>query len=309
MAEDPRFLLHFKTLSKFEEKLTDGTISANRHLCFIKDEKLVWCRGTYYSDNKRAESLIEYYNGWSITQDNASTLTITLTGKKWNALTRVWDSISKPLTIASATTSVAGLMSAADKLRLDNIKTNNLNSQTFAANNSNVIVTTINDAGTAGTTSTTSNFPLCSQSLAGVVSASDKQKIDGALLRSGGNLTGNVTANTGVTISASGFFQTSDKRKKTNIKPLLKTDEIDLVEYNWITSGKRGYGVVAQDVEVRYPELVDTDSDGTKKVDYIGLLCIKSAHLEHENKELKVRINNLEQIIKQLVELAPDLSK
>lgn len=57
MAEDPRFLLHFKTLKKFQEKLKDGTINQDRHLVYISDEKLVWCRGKLYSDYNQIKEL------------------------------------------------------------------------------------------------------------------------------------------------------------------------------------------------------------------------------------------------------------
>lgn len=117
-AEDPRFLLHFKTLAKFNEKLADGTVSADKHLVFIKDAKQVWFKGTYYVDNVK-DGITDFYNGWSITQSSATTLTITLTGKRWNANTRAWEAISKPLSVNSVTQSVAGLMSAADKVKLD----------------------------------------------------------------------------------------------------------------------------------------------------------------------------------------------
>lgn len=296
MAEDPRFLLHFKTLAKFNEKLADGTVSADRHLCFIKNEKLIWCRGLFYSDNSKLDNITDYYNGWSITQSDPNNLTITITGKHWNAGTRAWENISKPLVINSATQAVSGLMSSADKKKLDNLKTNNLNSQTFSANANNVVITTVKDAGDAGTTQTTANFPLCGTNSAGVVSSTDKQKIDGALQRSGGNLTGNVTANQGVTISCSGFFQVSDRNLKSGIKELdaSKADKIQLKEFDYIFGG-HDFGAIAQDVEIVYPELVsDTGLGGHKSLNYLGLFALKIKWLEDKLSEALDRIEKLE---------------
>lgn len=177
-AEDPRFLLHFKTLAKFNEKLADGTVSADKHLVFIKDAKQVWFKGTYYVDNVKMDGITDFYNGWSITQSSATTLTITLTGKRWNANTRVWKDISKPLSVNSVTQSVAGLMSAADKVKLDGLNINNVSNISFSSNAAKVTATISKDNGNAADTSTTVNLPVASSTSAGSMSATDKIELD-----------------------------------------------------------------------------------------------------------------------------------
>lgn len=177
-AEDPRFLLHFKTLAKFNEKLADGTVSADKHLVFIKDAKQVWFKGTYYADNVTMDGITDFYNGWSITQSSATTLTITLTGKRWNANTKVWEAISKPLSVNSVTQSVAGLMSAADKVKLDGLNINNVSNISFSSNAAKVTATISKDNGNAADTSTTVNLPVASSTSAGSMSATDKIELD-----------------------------------------------------------------------------------------------------------------------------------
>ena len=177
-AEDPRFLLHFKTLAKFNEKLADGTVSADKHLVFIKDAKQVWFKGTYYADNVKMDGITDFYNGWSITQSSATTLTITLTGKRWNASTRAWEAISKPLSVNSATQSIAGLMSAADKVKLDGLNTNNVSNISFSSDAAKVTATISKDNGNAADTSTTVNLPVASSTSAGSMSATDKIELD-----------------------------------------------------------------------------------------------------------------------------------
>lgn len=177
-AEDPRFLLHFKTLAKFNEKLADGTVSADKHLVFIKDAKQVWFKGTYYADNVKMDGITDFYNGWSITQSNAATLTITLTGKRWNASTRAWNAISKPLSVNSATQSIAGLMSAADKVKLDGLNINNVSNISFSSDAAKVTATISKDNGNAADTSTTVNLPVASSTSAGSMSATDKIELD-----------------------------------------------------------------------------------------------------------------------------------
>lgn len=177
-AEDPRFLLHFKTLAKFNEKLADGTVSADKHLVFIKDAKQVWFKGTYYADNIKMDGITDFYNGWSITQSSATTLTITLTGKRWNASTRAWKAISKPLSVNSATQSIAGLMSAADKAKLDGLNTNNVSNISFSSDAAKVTATISKDNGNAADISTTVNLPVASSTSAGSMSVTDKIELD-----------------------------------------------------------------------------------------------------------------------------------
>lgn len=177
-AEDPRFLLHFKTLAKFNAKLADGTVSADKHLVFIKDAKQVWFKGTYYVDNVKMDGITDFYNGWSITQSSATTLTITLTGKRWNANTRAWEAISKPLSVNSVTQSVAGLMSAADKVKLNGLNINNVSNISFSSDAAKVTATISKDNGNAADTSTTVNLPVASSTSAGSMSATDKIELD-----------------------------------------------------------------------------------------------------------------------------------
>lgn len=177
-AEDPRFLLHFKTLAKFNEKLADGTVSADKHLVFIKDAKQVWFKGTYYADNVKMDGITDFYNGWSITQSSATTLTITLTGKRWNANTRAWEAISKPLSVNSVTQSVAGFMSAADKVKLDGLNINNVSNISFSSDAAKVTATISKDNGNTADTSTTVNLPVASSTSAGSMSATDKIELD-----------------------------------------------------------------------------------------------------------------------------------
>ena len=91
-------------------------------------------------------------------------------------------------------------------------------------------------------------------------------------------------------ISCSGdiiAFSTSDERLKTNISPLTynlnKLDLINAYSFKWSDeSGKSGndIGVIAQEIEKIFPDLVVTRENGFKAVDYVRLIpfligCIK----------------------------------
>lgn len=93
-------------------------------------------------------------------------------------------------------------------------------------------------------------------------------------------------------INAAGFFQSSDKRLKTSIDKIdLTKGDIDLIQFNWKESGKLGYGVIADDVEKNYPNIVSIGEDGFKRVNYIEALVIKLAQLEEKIKELEEKLN------------------
>lgn len=93
-------------------------------------------------------------------------------------------------------------------------------------------------------------------------------------------------------INAAGFFQSSDKKLKTNVDKIdLTKGDIDLIQFNWKESGRLGYGVIADDVEKNYPNIVSIGEDGFKRVNYIEALVIKLAQLEEKIKELEERLD------------------
>jgi hypothetical protein len=97
------------------------------------------------------------------------------------------------------------------------------------------------------------------------------------------------------TIQAPLFLEVSDKRLKTKIKDLqpnhipVKWKEFELKS----NKGKKRYGVIAQELEKTNPELVHTNEDGFKSVNYIDFLCIKSAEQENEIEQLKILVKQL----------------
>ena len=108
------------------------------------------------------------------------------------------------------------------------------------------------------------------------------------VLKAGDTMTGQLNVNS--SIYAYGFYESSDRRLKTNIKeldPSLATN-INLVEFD--KQGEHGYGVIAQEVEQYYPALVKEGTDGYKTVNYIELAMIKIKYLENKIKKLEQRL-------------------
>ena len=95
----------------------------------------------------------------------------------------------------------------------------------------------------------------------------------------------------------------SDMRIKTNIKKLSgcldKLDEIHGYSYNrtdLIDNKKTHIGVIAQDIEKVYPEMIETSSHDIKQVNYNSMIavlveCVKE--LKDENKELRDELSKI----------------
>lgn len=99
-------------------------------------------------------------------------------------------------------------------------------------------------------------------------------------------------------VHASGFFKESDIRLKSDIAPLKHTldqiCEIPTVEFNM--HDKHQIGTIAQDLENNFAEVVNTDSDGMKYVDYcmLGVVAIEGIKLlKQEVEDLKKQIEEL----------------
>ena len=108
--------------------------------------------------------------------------------------------------------------------------------------------------------------------------------------------------NTGDSIRVAGdvvAYYSSDKRLKDNIKPienaLDKVNAISGVTFEWNekshkTTGRKDVGVVAQEVEEVFPEIVETRTNGFKAVDYQKLTAV----LIESVKELTAKVKALE---------------
>ena len=108
-------------------------------------------------------------------------------------------------------------------------------------------------------------------------------------------VSGKITAGAGV-------FSTSDKRKKHDIKAIddeskekVKTVSLKSFRYNDDNTERKTYGVIAQDVEaVGLEELVYTDENGDKSVDYVSFLTLRIAYLEKMVSHLHYKLAMIE---------------
>ena len=226
-------------------------------------------------------------------------------------------SAANNITLPAATASVAGVMTAADKVKLDTTLPNLINSNKTTIDNytvngikisTNPVVTGANTKVTGYSKPTTTGAIAATDSINGALGKLEKKLDDEVTNRTNAvsNLTNTVNKNKttidnytvgGIKISAnpkvangtnttvstanstitwslnstisltrvnasSGFYQTSDKRLKSDIKPLEHTlEEIcSIPTDSFILGGKKDLGTIAQELEPTFPELV-TDAE------------------------------------------------
>lgn len=114
------------------------------------------------------------------------------------------------------------------------------------------------------------------------------------------NITGDITCTGAATFSSTvaaegGFFDMSDARVKTNVVEIdaSKADAVRLVEFDRTDKEHHGYGVIAQELEKVYPEMVNTDSEGFKSVNYDELAMVKIKYLEDKVARLEALVGRL----------------
>lgn len=111
---------------------------------------------------------------------------------------------------------------------------------------------------------------------------------------------------------AAGYYYLSDKNLKKDIKPLEgaleKLTKINGYSFNWKSNGKKDIGVVAQEVEKVFPELVgeskNVNGDTSKTVQYgnfiapiieaVKELATQQKEQNKEIEELKEQNKNLQ---------------
>ena len=96
------------------------------------------------------------------------------------------------------------------------------------------------------------------------------------------------------TLNATTFNSLSDINLKENVVSIQDATSsikaIKGVEFTWKDSGKKSSGVIAQELELVLPWLVDTSTEGTKSVNYAGL----TGYLIESIKQLTARLEILE---------------
>lgn len=102
-------------------------------------------------------------------------------------------------------------------------------------------------------------------------------------------------------VRAAGAVLTSDARLKRNVRRIENAlDDVGRlrgVRFVWKGDGKPSVGVIAQEVEKVFPEIVFAGADGIKGVDYPKLAAVlieSTKELRADNEALRARVERLE---------------
>lgn len=271
-------------------------------IVYIKDSKEIWTHGQFYATAVT----------WSTITGKPSFATVATSGN-YNDLSNKptlvkqvepgtpstdWQSAYVPLDVTYSDTSIshkiislpmaspasgnsqgrAGLITGADKKKLDDFT---------------------DTKNTAGATNSTDRLYLIGATSQGANPQTySKETVyiedDGILMSSQGFEGGAITS-TAAIYAANGFFDTSDARVKTNVVEIdaSKADAVRLVEFDRTDKKHHGYGVIAQELEKVYPEMVNTDSEGFKSVNYNELAMVKIKYLEDKVARLEALVGRL----------------
>ena len=135
---------------------------------------------------------------------------------------------------------------------------------------------------------------------------SEKVEIDASSTTNGIKIGTNATHDTPITFGHStnqtatfqcNLTQSSDQRLKntiTNLSGALDSlAQINAVRYKWNHSGKDDIGLIAQNVEPVFPEMVSTDEEGMKSVAYSKMVSVLIAAVQEQQdmiNELKSQV-------------------
>jgi len=100
-------------------------------------------------------------------------------------------------------------------------------------------------------------------------------------------------------MTATDFNTTSDASLKTNINvidsAIDKIVKINGVSFDWKETGNSSAGVIAQEVEQVFPQVINEGEGGIKSVNYNGLIGLLIEAVKEQNKiilELKQQITD-----------------
>lgn len=271
-------------------------------IVYIKDSKEIWTHGQFYATAVT----------WSTITGKPSFATVATSGN-YNDLSNKptlvkqvepgtpstdWQSAYVPLDVTYSDTSIshkiislpmaspasgnsqgrAGLITGVDKKKLDDFT---------------------DTKNTAGATNSSDRLYLIGATSQGAnpqtYSKNGVYIEDGGILMSLQGFEGGAITSTAAIYAANGFFDTSDARVKTNVVEIdaSKADAVRLVEFDRTDKKHHGYGVIAQELEKVYPEMVNTDSEGFKSVNYNELAMVKIKYLEDKVARLEALVGRL----------------
>lgn len=253
-------------------------------IVYIKDSKEIWTHGQFYATavtwstiTSKPTLVKQVEPGTPSTDWQSAYVPLDVTYSDTSISHKI---ISLPMASPASGNSQgrAGLITGADKKKLDDFT---------------------DTKNTAGATNSTDRLYLIGATSQGANPQTYSKNAvyieDDGILMSLQGFGGGAITSTAAIYAANGFFDTSDARVKTNVKEIdaSNADKVKLVEFDRTDKEHHGYGVIAQELEKVYPEMVNTDDEGFKSVNYNELAMVKIKYLEDKVARLEALVERL----------------
>ena len=171
-----------------------------------------------------------------------------------------------------------------------------MGSYTTARDYSSLVIGRYNLTGTEGNSGSPTGFFTANNAFVIGNGTADSARSDAFVVK----FSGNTTINNDLTVTGD-IVVSSDARLKANIvslgSTLAKLLLIDGKRYTMKKNGKQKIGVLAQDIQKVFPELVTTDDKEMLAVNYQGLVPV----LINALKEQDDKISRLEKLVEKLM--------
>ena len=171
-----------------------------------------------------------------------------------------------------------------------------MGSYTTARDYSSLVIGRYNLTGTEGNSGSPTGFFTANNAFVIGNGTADNARSDAFIVK----FSGDTTINNDLTVSGD-VVVSSDARLKANIvslgSTLAKLLLIDGKTYTMKKDGKQKIGVLAQDIQKVFPELVTTDDKDMLAVNYQGLVPVLINALKEQND----KISRLEKLVEKLI--------
>ena len=171
-----------------------------------------------------------------------------------------------------------------------------MGSYTTARDYSSLVIGRYNLTGTEGNSGSPTGFFTANNAFVIGNGTADSARSDAFVVK----FSGNTTINNDLTVTGD-IVVSSDAKLKANIvslgSTLAKLLLIDGKRYTMKKNGKQKIGVLAQDIQKVFPELVTTDDKDMLAVNYQGLVPV----LINALKEQDDKISRLEKLVEKLI--------
>lgn len=149
---------------------------------------------------------------------------------------------------------------------------------------------------------------------ASTLTIGDSPASDELILNTQVTANGLITANEGITIAdTKELTMASDEDLKMNIKEIEGVldiiSELRGVHFEWKKNGKRAVGLIAQDIQKHYPELVKRSPRGHLTVDYLSFNAVLLKGIKELNQERLRTKEELDDVYKRLQVLETHIKK